>query len=83
MHECMNGSDGTVRHDEYTEAMYRVQTSESFAQSTWCPACLIEYVESGMGLHVEYVGLLKELKTQADRDKHDKVLALGINVEQS
>jgi hypothetical protein len=82
MTECMNGYDGTVRHREYTEAMYRVQTSEAFAQSTWCPDCLIQYVESGMGSCVEYVGLLEPLKTQEDRDKHDKVLGLGLNVEQ-
>lgn len=83
MPECMNCSTGTVRHREYTDAMYRVQTSEAFTESTWCSACLIEYiVESGMGSCVVYVGLLKPLKTQADRDKHDEVLKLGINVEQ-
>lgn len=83
MVECMNGSTGTVRHPAYTEAMYRVQTSEALAESTWCAGCLIEYiVEHNMGSCVEYVGLLKPLETKAQRDKHDEVLRLGITVEQ-
>jgi hypothetical protein len=81
--ECMNGSTGHVRHDEYTEAVYKVQTSEAFAESYWCADCLIEYVEvHNMGSCVQYVGLMKPLKKKADLDKHDKVLGLGINVEQ-
>lgn len=83
MIECMNGSTGTVRHDGYTEAMFRVLTSESFTESTWCAGCLIEYVvEHNMGVYVSYVGLLKEPETQAGRDQLDKVLALGLAVEQ-
>ena len=83
MYECMNGSTGTVRHDEYTEAMFRVQTSESFAESTWCAPCLIAYVvEHNMGSCVSYVGLLAEPESKAGRDQLDKVLALGLAVEQ-
>ncbi|MFE9833986.1 hypothetical protein ACFYP4_02385 [Streptomyces sp. NPDC005551] len=79
----MNGSTGTTRHDAYTEAMFRVQTSEAFAESTWCAGCLIEYVvECGMGACVQYVGLLRFPQTKAEQDNYDKVLALAFNVEQ-
>lgn len=82
MQECMNGSDGTVRHRAETEALYRVQTSESFAESTWCGECLFEYIGSGMGINVEFVKLLRPLSTQAERDVHEKVLGTAIAVEQ-
>jgi hypothetical protein len=82
MIECLNSSTGTSRHDEYREAMFRVQTSESFAESTWCAPCLIEYVEvHNMGSCVSYVELLAEPETKAARDQLDKVLGLGLAVE--
>lgn len=82
MYECMNGSTGTSRHRNYTEAMFRVETTEAFAESTWCAVCLIDYVvEHNMGSCVSYVGLLAEPESQAARDQLDKVLGLGLAVE--
>ena len=49
MTECMNGSTGDVRHDDYRDADYEVHTSESFASSNWCAGCVLEYIECGMG----------------------------------
>jgi hypothetical protein len=79
----MNGSTGHVRHDEYTEADYRVATSEAFAESTWCVGCLLEYIEQNMGSCLQFVQLIRP---DVDLEQHAQVVnalkTLGVDFQQ-
>jgi hypothetical protein len=81
---CMDAVTGDDRHEgEVRYADYEVYRTESFVASNWCGACLLEYIESGMGSCVEFVTLTR---AAVDLDQHDKVVKalepFGVTVKQ-
>ncbi|MFJ1700447.1 hypothetical protein ACIOHC_36250 [Streptomyces sp. NPDC088252] len=79
----MHSSTGAARHDDMRDADYSVNTEESSVASTWCVACVLEYIECGMGGCLQFVTKIRAV----DGPEHQRLVreleTLGVKLDQS
>lgn len=80
---CMDSSTGAERHEDMRDADYSVETEESSVASTWCVACVLEYIECGMGVYLQFVTKIRDVDGPQHQQLVRELETLGVKLDKS